>query len=378
MEAMRGTFVQAIGTAVPGNRAPQSRVAEWARRVASEQFEDEREARRASGAVDKIYRSSAIHRRSSVLADFIAEPEAFAFFPPNWRLDPEPTTAARMELYRREAPLLARDAALACFAQAPHVPRESITHLVVVTCTGFFAPGVDTELVESLGLRRDVKRTLVGFMGCFAAFNALRAADAFCRADPEAVVLVVCVELCSIHFQRTFSMNNVVANCLFSDGSAAALLTSEPVSSSRGRLELVGSNSTIVPESEAHMTWAITDTGFQMSLSPTVPDALEQAIEPFVATLLGQHGLRQDEIGFWAVHPGGRRIVEVVRERLGLGEAAVAPSFEVLGECGNMSSPTILFVLERCLARRPAAGSHGVALAFGPGLTLESMLVRAS
>jgi predicted naringenin-chalcone synthase len=370
--------VQAIGTAVPANSAPQTEVAEWARRVVTEQFADEREGRRAAGAVDRIYRNSAIRRRSSVLADFVAEPEAFAFFPPNWQLHPEPTTAARMEVYRREAPALARSAAEACLAKSPHLPRESVTHLIVVTCTGFFAPGVDAALVADLGLRRDVQRTIVGFMGCYAAFNALRAASSICTADPEAVALVVCVELCSIHFQRDFSMNNVVANCLFSDGAAAALVTSESnASPKRGRLELVDSYTRIEDDSECQMTWTVTDTGFRMALAPEVPDTLERGVEGFVETLLGKNGVSRDDIAFWAVHPGGRRIVEVVRERLGLGASAVAPSFEVLGEHGNMSSSTILFVLERCLERRPAPGALGVALAFGPGLTLESMLLRA-
>jgi predicted naringenin-chalcone synthase len=374
---MRRTHVQAIGTAVPIHHAPQLDVAQWAKRVAESQFDDEREAKRAGAAVERIYRNSAIRRRSSVVADFVAEPEAFDFFPPTWRLEPEPTTGARMELYRREAPPLARAAAEACLARAPHVPRSSITHLVVVTCTGFFAPGLDALLVKQLGLRPDTKRTIVGFMGCYAAFNALRAASSICAADPEAVALVVCVELCSIHFQRRFSMNNVVANCLFSDGAAAALVTSEPEGSRRGVVELVDSYTRIEDDSEAQMTWTVTDTGFQMSLAPEVPDTLERGIEPFVATLLGQNGVARGQIGFWAVHPGGRRIVEVVRDRLGLSERAVASSFDVLAEFGNMSSPTILFVLDRCLAENRLPGALGVALAFGPGLTLESMLLRS-
>ncbi len=375
---MRRTHLQAIGTAVPRYRAPQSEVAEWAKQVAASQFEsDEREARRAASAVDRIYRHSAIHSRSSVVPDYVARPEEFGFFPPNWRLDPEPSTAARMELYRREAPPLAREAAEACLARAPDVPRSAISHLIVVTCTGFFAPGLDTILVKELGLRPETKRTVVGFMGCYAAFNALRAADAICGSDPEAVALVVCVELCSIHFQRTFSMNNVVANCLFSDGAAAALLTSEPEGSTRGRLQLVDSHTRIEEDSEAQMTWTVTDTGFQMALAADVPDTLQRAIEPFVETLVERNGVARAGIDFWAVHPGGRRIVEAVRERLDLPEAAVSSSFEVLSECGNMSSPTILFVLDRCLDRTVPAGSLGVALAFGPGLTLESMLFRA-
>jgi predicted naringenin-chalcone synthase len=374
---MRHTHVQAIGTAVPRHRAPQAEVAEWAKRVARSQFEgDEREARRAAATIERVYRNSAIRSRGSVVGDYVAEAEDFGFYPPNWRLDPAPTTAERMEVYRREAPPLAREAAEACLARAPHVPRSAVSHLIVVTCTGFFAPGLDAALVKELGLRPDTKRTVVGFMGCYAAFNALRAADAVCGSDPEAAVLVVCVELCSIHFQREFTMNNVVANCLFSDGAAAALLTSEPEGSRRGAVEVVDTHTQIEEDTEAQMTWTVTDTGFQMALAPDVPDTLRRGVEPFVEALLGRNGVRRPEVAFWAVHPGGRRIVEVVRERLGLSEAAVAHSFGVLAEHGNMSSPTILFVLARCLERPRPPGELGVALAFGPGLTLESMLVR--
>jgi alpha-pyrone synthase len=374
---MRRICVQAIGTAVPRYRAPQRDVAVWAKQVARAQHEgDEREARRAETVVERVYRNSAIQSRGSVVPDYVAEPDAFEFYPPTWRLDPAPTTAARMEIYRREAPPLARAAAEACLARAPHVPRAAVTHLVVVTCTGFFAPGLDVQLVGELGLRSDVKRLIVGFMGCYAAFNALRAAASTCAEDPEAVVLVVCVELCSIHFQNAFTMNNVVANCLFSDGAAAALVTSEPEGSERGLFDIVDSHTRVEADTEAQMTWTVTDTGFQMGLAPDVPDTLQRAIEPFVAELVGRNALSRADVALWAVHPGGRRILEVVRDRLQLAEHDMAASFEVLAGHGNMSSPTILFVLERRLARGARAGDLGVALAFGPGLTLESILFR--
>jgi predicted naringenin-chalcone synthase len=373
---MRRTHVEAIGTAVPQYRAPQRDVAEWAKRVARAQFDgDEREARRAEITVERVYRNSAIESRSSVVPDYVAEPGDFRFYAGNWQLDPAPTTAARMELYRREAPPLARAAAEACLARAPHVPRAAVTHLVVATCTGFFAPGLDIDLVKALDLRRDTKRCVVGFMGCYAAFNALRAAAAACAQDPEAVVLVVCVELCSIHFQNEFTMNNVVANCIFSDGAAAALVTSGPAGSPRGLLEIVDSHTCVEEDTETQMTWTVTDTGFQMALAPEVPATLQRAIAPFVGVLLGKNGVSREEVSLWAVHPGGRRIVEAVRDELGLAERDVAPSFEVLAAHGNMSSPTILFVLDRALGRG-RAGDLGVALAFGPGLTLESLLFR--
>lgn len=373
---MRGVNIQAIGTAVPAHRASQEWVAGFAKRVASAVRDDERERRRAVAAIDRIYRSSAIESRASVLPDFEREAAAFDFFPPNWALDPSPSTAARMELYRREAPVLALAAAEDCLARASHLPRSSVTDLIVVTCTGFFAPGPDIALVRALGLRTDVRRQLVGFMGCYGAFNGLRAARDACASDPEAVALVVCVELCSIHFQADPSTDNILANCLFSDGAAAVLVTSEG-SNPRGRLELVDSHTNLHDDSLDQMTWTIGDAGFRMTLAGTVPATLQSAIGPFAATLLGRNGLARGDIAFWAIHPGGRRIVEVIRDELALSDSAVAPALEVLAEHGNMSSATILFVLERCLARRPARGSLGVAMAFGPGLTLESFLFRA-
>lgn len=379
---MRRAHVQAIGTAVPRYRASQDDVAAWMKRTAVAQFagggeEGARLARRAQNAIERVYRGSAIAHRQSVVADYAEEPDGFRFYPNNWGLDPSPSTAARMGVYRREAPSLARRAAERCLERAPRVTRMAISHLVVVTCTGFFAPGLDTLLVKELGLRPDVKRTVVGFMGCYAAFNGMRAADAICRSDPEAAVLVVCVELCTIHFQRELTMENIIANCLFADGAAAVLLTSEPEGSSRGRLAVVDSHTRIEEDSEEQMTWTVTDTGFRMTLAAEVPETLDRGIGPFVGELLGRNGVAREEVAFWAVHPGGRRIVEAVRDRLELSDEAVAPSFGVLADHGNMSSPTILFVLDRCLERAAAPGAHGVALAFGPGLTLESMLFRA-
>jgi alpha-pyrone synthase len=377
---MRETFLHAIGTAVPRYSAPQSFAAEFSKNVvrahttASSNGNGERRDL-SPGVIDRLYKQSAINKRSSVIADYLREPEEFSFFPRNWELRPSPSTSARMDLYRREAPPLAQKAIEACLADAPDIPREAITHLIVVTCTGFFAPGLDIVLARALGLRKDVQRQIIGFMGCYGAFNGVRAASAACLADPNAVALVVCVELCTIHFQQDLTMNNIVANCLFSDGAAATLVTG--ASRPGGRFALVDSYTIVEDDSLDQMTWTVTDTGFQMTLGPEVPDTLRRSAGPFVETLLSRNDLTRNDVAFWAIHPGGRRIVEAVRDTLGLSEADVAPSFEVLGDCGNMSSPTVLFVLERCLARSPERGALGVAMAFGPGLTVESLLVRA-
>jgi predicted naringenin-chalcone synthase len=278
-----------------------------------------------------------------------------------------------MEVYQREAPLLATNAAQTCLAKAPHIARSSISHLIVVSCTGFYAPGVDVDLVRALGLRPSVFRQIIGFMGCYGAFNGMRAARDICLADPEAVVLLVCVELCSIHFQTEGAPDTIVANCLFSDGASAALIASEG-SVAHGRFEIVDSISALHEDSLDQMTWSIGDSGFRMTLAGTVPDVLRTAIGSFVDELVGRNGTDRRSLAYWAIHPGGRRIVEAIQESLGLDDGSVERSLAVLAENGNMSSSTILFVIDRL---HPERDSLGMAMAFGPGLTLEGMLLKA-
>lgn len=373
---MGDVCVQAIGTAVPRYRAPQAQVQGFMTQVARAQGGSTRDV---EGVLGRVYRRSGIEWRSSVLSDYTGGPEGFTFYPNNWRLQPFPGTAARMQVYQREAPGLALQAVQACLRGAPQIARRrsSITHLIVASCTGMFAPGLDVLLVQELGLRPEVQRQMIGFMGCYAAFNAVRAARAVCQAEADAVVLVVCVELCSLHFQRELTMDNIVANCLFSDGAAALLLTGAGHDSAGGRLMILDSYTRLAdPGTAGQMTWDVTDTGFQMRLGAEVPESLRQAVGPFVDELLRRSGLSRRDPALWAVHPGGRRILEVVQAELGLPGGAMDASYAVLAQHGNMSSPTVLFVLERCLEGQPAGGL-GVALGFGPGLTLESLLFRA-
>jgi alpha-pyrone synthase len=252
-----------------------------------------------------------------------------------------------------------------------------------VSCTGFFAPGLDIELVKRLGLPAHTKRAVIGFMGCYAAFNALRVAHGFCQAQPGARVLLVCIELCTLHFQVEDTLESAVINAIFSDGAAAAVLASRPASEARGCLAYADNHALLDEDSMADMTWEVGDTGFLMGLSSRVPEVLARNLPAFLDGLLAPHGLSQEAIDFWAIHPGGRAIVEKAQAVLELPPAAVHDSLEVLRLHGNMSSPTILFVLKRFLDRhRTLRGAgkpgfrYGVALAFGPGLTLEGCLVQ--
>jgi predicted naringenin-chalcone synthase len=319
-----------------------------------------------------IYRQTRIRSRGSVLLEEPScEPFAQTFYPP--AIDDHatgPTTAARMDRYQKAAGLLACQAGARALEAADVRPAE-VTHLVTCSCTGFANPGVDLEAVAGLGLPATVQRTHVGFMGCHGAFNALRVADAFATADPRAVVLVICVELCSLHFQYGPRVDHVVANSIFADGAGAAVGVGalHARGAEQGSWRIVGQASRILPDSAEQMAWMIGDHGFEMSLSAQVPTAIAAHIQPLVAAGLAAHGLTMADVGSWAVHPGGPRVLASVAEALALDAGALDVSQHVLAWHGNMSSATILFILERLIAA--GAATPCVALAFGPGLTAE-------
>jgi predicted naringenin-chalcone synthase len=252
--------------------------------------------------------------------------------------------------------------------------------LVTVSCTGFFAPGPDQLLVERLGLDPGVERFHLGFMGCHAAFPALRAARAFCAARPDAVVLVACVELCTLHLQPPLDHDRILAASLFADGAAAAVVTAAPLPAGRTGLRLDDLHSTLTGSGSEDMTWTIGDVGFEMVLSGYVPRLLGEHIEKVVAPAFDADpvlaGRPFAEVPRWAVHPGGRSILDKVQQALALDDDQLAPSRDVLRRHGNMSSATVLFVLGELLAGPPPAVPERVcALTFGPGITVETALL---
>lgn len=272
-----------------------------------------------------------------------------------------PTTGERMARYERDAPELALDA-IAGLGSLP-----AITHLVVASCTGFMAPGLDQRIVEALGLDPGVERTVVGFMGCYAAVNALRVAHHIVRSEPAARVLVVTLELCTLHFQRTGDLERLLAMLLFGDGAAAALVSAEP----RGLALRDFRAATIAGSAEA-IRWTISDQGFDMHLGGEVPGHIARALRQ-EAGRNDEDGLlrgKADEYALWAVHAGGRSILDAVEQALDLPGGALDTSRAVLRDHGNMSSATLMFVLARMLAEGGAA--RGMAMAFGPGLAAES------
>jgi predicted naringenin-chalcone synthase len=280
-----------------------------------------------------------------------------------------------MERFEADAPGLAHSAALAALEEAKLSPSE-ITHLVTVSCTGFFAPGLDTTLVDTLGLRPTVERTQVGFMGCHGALNGLRVAGSFCGADPEARVLLTTVELCSLHMSYDWDPDHLVANSLFGDGAAAVVGVGadngKVTGPNDGSWRLAASGTCRLPGSADAMSWRIGNHGFRMTLSAAVPEIIEEHLKEWMEDWLRENGLALGDIATWAIHPGGPRILTSSASALGLLPEANETSKTVLAEYGNMSSSTVLFILERL--REQGAPLPCVALAFGPGLVAEAAL----
>jgi predicted naringenin-chalcone synthase len=356
-----------IGTASPPRRIRQTDAARLAAGFANAEPGHER-------TLAAIYRQTRIRTRGSVVLEEPGDaPYLQTFFPPaDTADDAGPSTGARMERYATEAGPLAVAAARRALERAATV-AEDVTHLVTCSCTGFVTPGVDLELVEALGLSAGVARTHVGFMGCHGAFNALRVAEAFAASQDDALVLVVCVELCSLHLQYGNRSDLVVANSIFADGAGAVVGAgpAHPRGGAAGAWKLTRQWSRILPDSRDEMGWMIGDHGFEMNLSARVPTLVATALPQALAETLGGCGLATADVASWAVHPGGPRVLARVEEALALPPDALAVSQAVLAEHGNMSSATILFILEQLLED---ATPPCVALAFGPGLTTEIAL----
>jgi predicted naringenin-chalcone synthase len=289
------------------------------------------------------------------------------FLPSGTLDDPGPTTGQRMRIYAEEAGPLAVQSSRQALAESGLSPAE-VTHLVTVSCTGFFAPGVDLALIRGLGLSPTVQRTHVGFMGCHGAINGLRVASAFTGADPEAVVLLCAVELSSLHYHYGWDPQKIVANALFADGAAAVVGTAAGMG-----WQVRATGSCVLPASADAMSWTIGENGFEMTLSKRVPQLITQNLRPWLTAWLAGQGVAFEEVGSWAIHPGGPRILGAVEESLLLSGEASADSRAVFAEFGNMSSPTVLFILDRL--RRREAALPCVALGFGPGLVAEAALI---
>ena len=362
------SYITAIGTATPPNKFSQSTIAEFMLRAMQLQGSDERKLR-------ALFRATGIESRYSVLEDY-GKTQGFYFYSNTETLEPFPSTKKRLDFFRQHALSLSLKAVSTCLAKVKDVDVNSITHLIVVSCTGMYAPGLDIDLVKSLKLKSTIYRTCINFMGCYASFNAMKLADTFCRTESNAKVLVVCTELCTLHFQKENTENNMLANALFADGSAVLLIESKP----HQGLNLVPENfyCDLAYDGGQDMAWKIGDMGFEMHLSSYVPEVIRKGIGKLTTSLLSSISQRLSDITYFAIHPGGKKILEAIEKELGMNKEQNRFSYDVLKKFGNMSSPTVLFVLHEVMQSLNGVDNNRriLSFAFGPGLTLESMVLK--
>jgi predicted naringenin-chalcone synthase len=348
---MANAYLQRIATAVPENDIHRQFV-----EFAADMLQD----RRARSIFERLAARSDIHHRYSCLHVNRGQggeaTDAWRFYG-SGRF---PTTAERMKLFEECAPVLARKA-LNKLAVSDE-ERQKIRHVLVTCCTGFYAPGLDFDIIDHLGLPDSTERTMVGFMGCYAAINALKLARHIVRSDPDSMALVVNLELCSLHFHETQDLNEVISFLLFSDGCSAALVGGD----ARG-FELESFSATRIENTRELITWRVGNLGFDMFLSGQVPNQIAKAMKEKKAAITGDA-----PVDLWAIHPGGRAILDAVENGLELAPDDLLASRRVLSCFGNMSSATVMFAMEKLMSEAKS-GQRGCAISFGPGMTAETM-----
>lgn len=314
-----------------------------------------------------LYHQSGIQYRYSVIGDYSRSLNDWKFYPRSESLEPFPSLEQRMALYNNHAAALSVDAIRNCTERV--LPAKEITHLITVSCTGMSAPGLDLQIAGMMDLPNTLYRTSINFMGCYAAIHALKIADSICRNDTAARVIVVCTELCTLHFQKEATADNITSGMLFADGSAAALVTHDqyPLPG----LTLQHFYSEIIPRGKKDMAWELSSSGFLMTLSGYIPELIKEDFAPLITRALQSAGVTKEQISGWCIHPGGKRILEAVKKCLYLKEDALTHSTHILEQFGNMSSPTILFVLQQMMHKHY---KKILGAAFGPGLTMETFV----
>ncbi|MDN4612185.1 type III polyketide synthase [Arthrobacter burdickii] len=332
--------------------------------------------------VGAAFDSSGIETRYTVIEELTLDRafDAPVFFDREEMLVLSPSTKTRNEVYAEEGAKLFIEAGRKALEAATGIEASDVTHVVTVSCTGFFAPGPDYKVVRALDLNPSVQRYHLGFMGCYAALPALRSAKAFCEADPDAVVLVISAELCSLHVRSSNNPDTIVGSSLFADGAAAAIVSARDIPLEGPALSLDHFETVLTPVGEESMAWNIGDEGFEMVLGTYVPHIIDDhivgALEPLLARDASLQGLDYSDIEHWAIHPGGRSILDKVEAKLGLTEQQLVPARETLRDYGNMSSATVMFVLRNILDTPATDGNNRIcSMAFGPGLTVETALL---
>ena len=357
--------ILSIGTAIPAFKHKQEDILDFMQRVYALNETDRRKLK-------FLYRQGGIDTRYSVIPDYSLPATAWQFYPPSENLEPFPDLEQRMQWYHRYAAKLSLESIHKC---VENFSGNEITHLITVSCTGMSAPGLDLELLELLKLPVTTFHTSVNFMGCYAAIHALKMADAFCKAEKNANTLIVCTELCTLHFQNEHTPDNITSSMLFSDGSAAVLVTGND---EQEGLTIDHFYSTVALKGKKDMAWKLSSKGFLMTLSGYIAGLIEEDFNSLVTNAVAAAGLHKEEITKWCIHPGGKKILEAVHKSLGFTNGQLHSCYTILKEFGNMSSPTVLFVLEKIMNELKVKSSDKIfGAAFGPGLSMETFILSA-
>ena len=321
-----------------------------------------------------LYNHSGIETRYSVIPDYSSTPEDRKFYSTSPDLEPFPGLEKRMEWYANNAAALSVKTIQKCIAGK--IVKDEITHLITVSCTGMSAPGLDLEIMEAMDLSRNIFRSSVNFMGCYAAIHALKLADALCRSDKKSNVVVVCTEFCTLHFQKENSIDNITSTLLFADGCAAVLV--QPKETAVSGITIKNFYSDVAFKGKSDMSWKLSSKGFLMTLSGYVPDLVLEDFDALLTKALANAAISKNEITHWCIHPGGKKILEAIQKSISLPAESLHYSYQVLNDYGNMSSPTILFVLQKIFDEiqngEKVTPATIFGAAFGPGLTMETFI----
>ena len=362
--------IVSVGTAVPRFRYDQERVLNFMQTVYNISDSESRKLK-------YLYHQSGINTRYFAVGDGSSGDRSFY---PDKSSEAFPSLECRMKLYEKESLPLSVSAIENCIKDK--LDKDQVTHLITVSCTGMSAPGLDLQIMETMGLADNIFRTSLNFMGCYAAIHALKLADSLCKSDKDAKIIIVCTELCSLHFQKEATPDNLASSMLFADGSAAVLVTgdADPLHG----LHIKSFYSKVAFKGKKDMSWQLSSNGFLMTLSAYIPDLLNEDFNDFTSAALEESGIHKDEITHWCIHPGGKRILTLLQRSLHKSENDLRHAHNILHEYGNMSSPTVLFVLKEIMdeiaaedkqVRAPGKQPAVFGAAFGPGLTMESFLL---
>ncbi len=356
---MSGKIVK-VGTAVPDYSAHQNDILNFMGKA----YNNDQDFRK----LKILSHQSGIERRYSVIPDFGMKKD-YTFFKPQ---QPQPDVQERMRVFKENALDLSLSSIQSAL-DASGVSVSEITHLITVTCTGLHAPGLGNEIVHRLKMKDDLFQTSVNFLGCNAAFHALKIADLIARDNENAKILVTSVELCTLHFQPKNNTDNLLSNTIFGDGAATALVTSK--NDSRPGIEINGFYSLLLKEGYDYMGWNVLPQSFEMILNSQLPRLIGSEMETLMSRTIAYFNIKMDDIERWAVHPGGKKILEEVKKNLKIPDDKIAQSYEVLKEYGNMSSSTILYVLKKIMELPSRKDSKIMAIGFGPGLSIDTAML---